>query len=502
MLRCVKTKNGTVKGLPAADPRITSFKGIPFAAPPVGENRWRAPQPVQDWEGVRNAYDFGGISMQAPTGIGDDIYSREWNVDPDLLMQEDCLYLNIWTNAKTGEENMPVLVWFFGGGLQCGHPAEMEFDGERLARRGIVVVTVNYRVNVFGFLTSEEICETQPEAPGNFGHLDQQVGILWVRENIAAFGGNPNKITIAGQSAGGGSVMAQLTSPQNEGLFQQAIVESGVFYPPYDQEVFKLVFSVEEGKAQGKRFLDFIGAENIAQARAMDAVYIRDKYLEFGELFATLIDNKFCTANVYEAYRMGRRLNIPVLAGLTKDEFIGAFPCEETEEAFERKAQALYGGRVEEFQQICRVNAEGDIKKILKNAEVRIIECTLRSMFETDDMTHYMYLFDTEIPGWDTPGSFHSVDLWFFFESLAKCWRPFQGRHYDQARILCNYWANFVKSGNPNGNDADGAPMPQWELYTKENPYYLLMTDRGIGMKKEPAEPVVRFVTDEMKSRF
>ena len=202
MIRTAKTENGLVRGLPAADPRITAFRGIPFAAPPVGENRWRAPQPCENWSGVRKAYRFGPISVQDTPGLGDNIYCREWHVDPEIPMSEDCLYLNVWTGARKAGEKQPVLVWFFGGGLQWGYTAEMEFDGERLARRGVVVVTVNYRLNVFGFLAHPELTKEQPDAPANFGNLDQRAGLEWVIRNIAEFGGDPENITIAGQSAG------------------------------------------------------------------------------------------------------------------------------------------------------------------------------------------------------------------------------------------------------------------------------------------------------------
>ena len=150
--------------------------------------------------------------MQDTPGIGDDIYCREWHVDPEIPMDEDCLYLNIWTNAKTVDANLPVLVWFFGGAFQWGYTAEMEFDGERIARRDIVVVQVNYRLGAFGFLSHPEITSAQSDAPANFGHLDQQAGLRWVKRNIKAFGGNPDNITIAGQSAGGGSVLAHLAN--------------------------------------------------------------------------------------------------------------------------------------------------------------------------------------------------------------------------------------------------------------------------------------------------
>ena len=158
MLKAVKTENGLVRGIPAADPRVISFKGIPFAAPPTGDLRWRAPQPAADWDGVRDCLEFAPISMQSIPGLDEtNIYTREWNVDPSIPMNEDCLYLNVWTPAVSTEDKLPVYVWYFGGGLQWGNPAEMEFDGERLARRGIVVVTVNYRLNVFGFLTHPQL---------------------------------------------------------------------------------------------------------------------------------------------------------------------------------------------------------------------------------------------------------------------------------------------------------------------------------------------------------
>ena len=176
MLREVKTKYGVVRGLPAADPRITSFKGIPFAAPPVGENRWRAPQPPKPWDGVLEAYKFRAISVQDRPGVGEGLYDKEWHVDPNVEMGEDNLYLNIWTPAHFGNEKLPVLVWYFGGGLQWGYPSEMEFDGERLARRGMIVVTVNYRLNVFGFMAHPEITAEAPDHPTNFGYLDQQAG--------------------------------------------------------------------------------------------------------------------------------------------------------------------------------------------------------------------------------------------------------------------------------------------------------------------------------------
>ena len=172
MLKVVKTENGLVRGLPGNNTRVSVFKGIPFAAPPVGKNRWRAPQPAADWEGIRDCYTFGPISMQDIPGLGTDIYCREWHVDPEIPMDEDCLYLNVWTNAKDATEKLPVYVWFFGGGFQWGYPPEMEFNGENIAKRGVVFVSVNYRLGAFGFIShryepADEPAEHRPVPEGD-----------------------------------------------------------------------------------------------------------------------------------------------------------------------------------------------------------------------------------------------------------------------------------------------------------------------------------------------
>jgi len=323
MLRVVRVENGVIQGLSAADPRITSFKGIPFAAPPVGQNRWRAPQPAENWDGTLKAFDFAPTSMQAPTVIDErNIYSREWAVDPDLPMSEDCLYLNVWTPAKSADEKLPVFVWYFGGALQYGNTAEMEFDGERIARRGIVVVTVNYRLSAFGFLCHPEITAEAPDAPANFGNLDQQAGTRWVKRNIAAFGGDPDNITIGGQSAGGGSVMSQLASPQNEGLFQKAIIMSGIItrlYPTNRMPFGRRDLAEEE--KEGEKFFAFLGVETLAQARELDAVYIRDKWLQYQRFWGTVVDGSFCIGSPFDLFVAGKYWKVPLMLGHTSSEF-------------------------------------------------------------------------------------------------------------------------------------------------------------------------------------
>jgi para-nitrobenzyl esterase len=500
MLRTAKTENGLVRGIAAADPRITAFKGIPFAAPPVGELRWHAPVPAKDWQGVRDCVEFAPISMQTIPGLDkNDIYSREWNVDPEIPMSEDCLYLNIWTPAKSADEKLPVYVWYFGGALQVGNTAEMEFDGERIARRGIVVVTINYRVNVFGFLAHPELTKENPEAPTNFGNLDQQFGLMWTKRNIAAFGGDPDNITIGGQSAGGGSVLTQLNCPKNRPYIQKAVIESGIATDIY--EVRRRNFTLAEAEKNGEAFLEFLGVKSIAEARALPATLIRDKNNEFKAFWGTVIDGVYQTDTYWNNMKAGKLLDVPLMFGYTNNEFFFA-PKADSMEAFVALAKEKFGEDADQF--LALVKADEGLEKALENANVSLFEIGARVAARLLGQcgykeAHYLYEFGPEVPGWDKPGAFHSCDLWFFFETLAKCWRPFTGKHYDLARQMSNYLSNFIKAGNPNGADADGTPMEHWEPYSEQAPVIMKFYDKPIAeIQKE--KPLVDFLID-FKSR-
>lgn len=483
MIRRVKTENGWVRGLPAADPRITSYKGIPFAAPPVGENRWRAPQPCPNWEGELFAADFAPVPMQANCS-GDpatDIYTREWHVDPELPMSEDCLYLNIWAPAD-GRKNLPVYVWYFGGGLQVGSTWEMEFDGERIARRGIVVVTVAYRLNVFGFLCHPEITKEAPDAPANFGFLDQQCGTRWVKRNIEAFGGDPNNITIGGQSAGGMSVCAQMTSPQNEGLFQRAIVESGTFAQPYRAKHGIAGRPLADAEEQGQRFFEALGVKTLAEARALDARTIEDKSLEWPwGCWREAVDGVYSTYPSGDWYKHADRIQCPVLLGQTSSEFTAA-PDADSDEALRALIIERFGEKALPLMDFFTHPATKE--SLAKEGTLHAIGFALRSAAAMNKKLDvkaplYAYEFDASIPGWDNPGTFHSVDLWFFFETLAKCWRPFTGVHYDVARHMCDYWANFIRTGDPNGEGSQGDALPEWPKLDADDPKWMRFTDKA-----------------------
>ena len=484
MLRETNTENGRVRGIPAADPRITAFKGIPFAAPPVGELRWRAPQPAQNWSGVLEADRFGPISVQETPGLGDPeaLYNKEWHVDPDIAMDEDCLYLNVWTPAKTGHEKLPVMVWIFGGGMVGGYPAEMEFDGERIARRGVVLVSVNYRVNGLGFLAHPELSAESPDhASGNYGLLDQRAGIEWVRRNIENFGGDPGNITIFGQSGGGRSVVCQAASPLNRGLFRRAIVQSGGgISPTYRRGAYPALADTEQ---IGVRFLQTLGVETIAEARNIPARTVCEKAMafmrDFGYWWGPTVGGDYLPEDPAKAYANGRLPDLPVLACSTVDELIMK-PEAASMEALRADAEKRFGEDAELYCNICDPKHTGNLAAAVKNGTYNLSDTankTWAQMNAEDGRTPmYVCRFGPEMPG-DDAGVFHSSDLWFTFETLAKCWRPFQGKHYDLARMMCNYWTNFAKNGNPNGPDADGTPMPEWKAYTPETPDSMFFGD-------------------------
>jgi len=455
MIRTAKTENGAVRGIPMADNSVTAFKGIPFAAPPVGENRWRAPKKASDWSGVRDCFEFAPISVQDRPGMGTDIYCKEWHVDKDIPMDEDCLYLNVFTPANSEDEKLPVFVWFFGGGFQWGYTVEREFDAERICRRGMVVVTVNYRVAIMGFLAHPELTKAQPDAPANFGSLDQKAGLHWVKRNIANFGGDPDNITIAGQSAGGASVMHQLTHVDNADCISKAVVLSGFINNPFINDPIIKPQTLETAENNGIEFLKFIGAGSIEEARKMDAYFIRDKYAEFANShirFAPVIDGIFMTDNPYNMIYEGRYPDIPIMAGNTSDEFFGK-------------------------------TTEYSDNGIPENVPFNVVEYSVKNVFtgisKVKNTDNYYYCFEPDIPGEDNPGTFHSVDLWFFFESLMKSCRTFEGRHFDLARQMCNYMTNFAKTGNPNGADCNGRILPEWNIYAENAKNIMHFTSEG-----------------------
>ena len=306
----VQTANGVVEGTTDQSSGIRTFKGIPFAAPPVGDLRWKPPQPVENWEGVRQADRFGPRAMQLP--LFGDMGFRSNGIS------EDCLYLNVWTPAQSDEDRLPVLVYFYGGGTLAGDGSEPRYDGESMARRGIVALTVNYRLTVFGFLAHPELTEESPHhASGNYGYMDQSAALRWVQRNIAAFGGDPARVTIAGESAGSISVSAQMVSPWSKALIAGAIGESGALIEPTLAPV-----SLAKAEQDGVEFAASAGATSLAALRALPASQLLRATAQPGSMrfFYGVVDGYFFPKLPVESLAAGEQAHVPLLLGWNSEE--------------------------------------------------------------------------------------------------------------------------------------------------------------------------------------
>lgn len=302
----VRTSNGILEG--SNDSGLLIFKGIPFAAPPIGDFRWKEPQPVISWEGIRKANKFSPRAMQLPI-FGDMGFRSDG-------MSEDCLYLNVWTPSLSAKEGLPVLVYFYGGGYVAGDGSESRYDGGSMARKGIVAVTVNYRLGFFGFMAHPELSKESPHhASGNYGLLDQSAALKWISQNIAAFGGDPKRITIAGESAGSLSVSAQMASPLSKNFIAGAIGESGSVMGTLR------AIPLAESEKRGIQFAEMAGVKSIADLRNIPA----SKLMEIGTnqaigFFALTIDGYFFPREPEAIYEAGQQAHVPLLVGWNSEE--------------------------------------------------------------------------------------------------------------------------------------------------------------------------------------
>jgi len=488
MLRQVETKYGTLRGVPSGDPRITVFRGVPYAQPPVGDLRWRAPRECLPWEGVKVADKCGPIAPQPQPGEDwTGSYTKELNpTGYEWEMSEDCLYLNIWSPARSTAEKLPVFFYIHGGGFTAGYPYEVEFDGERVAKNGVIFITVGYRLNALGFFSHKDLDE---ESQGNQGLLDQLMALRWVKENIAAFGGDPERVTICGQSAGGMSVACHLNSPMGKGLFSGAIMMSGGGIRPPEGGVGPWL-SLEQGQKNGQDLLDYLGVKTIDEARGLPASLIVRTALgrwpggRIGPMiWRATVDGVYLTEETRDSILAGHTLDVPVMIGCCKGENLPRVLRGDlaSREAFTAEAKRRYGDRAEELLSQVDLSTEEAFTAFVRG-ELGLAGgftgamATARKLSEMGRKA-YTFVFDHDIPG-DEAGSFHGSDMWFVFDSLGHSWRPFEGKHYDLARQVSSYWANFVKTGDPNGCDRIGKPLPEWKPFTPDEMFTIVFKDQ------------------------
>ncbi|RYF13578.1 MAG: carboxylesterase [Oxalobacteraceae bacterium] len=452
-----------------------AFLGIPFAAPPVGGNRWRAPQPPARWQGTREATVFGPSCPQPVAKAGFGPWTHEYVVQNQV--NEDCLSLNVWRPANIAGKR-PVLVWIHGGGFSSGSGSVPIYDGAALASRGILVVTINYRLGVLGFLAHPELsAQATGDAPGNFGLQDQIAALKWVKRNIAAFGGDPDAVTIAGQSAGSVSVHALVASPMAEGLFRAAIAESGL---PGLLPMRSLKDAEQDGVAFGvARKAPTLAAMRRLPIEALMTPADGERPSPFR--FGPIVDGALLPADPVQMFADGRTKDIPMIVGQNVDEASAMSPAygANTSEAYARLLDGSFGDRVGLFKSIYPSDSDEERRK---SSKLILLDRGLAGMWDWSRLRDrhalsptYGYLFSHIEPGQEAPkyGAFHSSEIPYVFGTLAASpERGFGSVDQKISAAMMSYWINFTVTGNPNGKG-----LTAWPAFRSADPKVLKLDD-------------------------
>ncbi len=490
----VTTKNGVLEGTYQSG--LNVFLGVPFAQPPVGDLRWVEPQPVKNWEGVRQAKEFGPNPMQTNV-FGDMAFNTK-------KMSEDCLYLNIWSPAKSAADKLPVFIYFNGGGLIAGSGSEPRYAGDIMAHEGIVCITANYREGIFGFYSNPELSsETSYKGSGNYGHMDQAAAIKWVKDNIAAFGGDPDHITIMGESAGSGSVSALMASPMSKGLIAQAMGSSGSVL------VAKNIMKLSDAEKAGVETMKKMGCKSIKEMRALSAEELL-KRSQGGIHWGNVVDGRFFTESPVEVYRKGQQAQVPLLVGGNNLEFPVMWRMQgkpATRAALKEMAKAYYGDRTDEVMAAFGINNDADANSTPGNnlSAAMFIDYSTWKWSEMQRATSskpvYRYRFTHPRPDMREnkeamlaggtresatkapllPGAVHSADIEYEMGTLPTNrvydWTPCC---YNTSKVFLKYYANFIKTGNPNG-----LGLPEWKPCNGQAVPGVLMLDENSYMSSE-----------------
>jgi para-nitrobenzyl esterase len=480
----IKTANGVLQGVTEAS-GVHSFKGIPYALPPIGNLRWTAPQAPKNWTGIRPADHFGPQAMQ--------IYFFHDMLFRSAGKSEDCLYLNVWTPAKAATDKLPVLVYFYGGGFVAGDGSEYRYDGEALAKKGVITVTLNYRLGVFGFMAHPELTkESAHHSSGNYGLMDQHAALLWVQKNIAAFGGDPTRVTIGGESAGAMSVSGQLASPLSKGLFASAIAESGSLLGNLAP------ISLADGEANGGKFAAQVGARSLADLRKIPA----DSLLQqtTNSRFSPVVDGYFLPEMPQAIFAAGKQMDVPLLGGWNSAESNHHAVLSKdapTVENYKNALKKLYNERVNEALQAYPAATDADVAQAATNlASDRFISYASWKMADVHSKTSkkpvYAYIFarirqPLVAPAEKAIGASHSSEIEYALGNLPynKVYNWTED-DYKVSETMQNYFVNFIKTGNPNG-----AGLNKWDTFQSTS-RKLMMID--VNSQSQPETDVNRYV--------
>jgi len=464
----VAVEGGTIEGVATSNPGVRVFKGIPYAAPPVGELRWKEPQPVVKWTGTRKADQFGPRCTQPKVSA--------YMMFRDSGNSEDCLYLNVWTPAKSASDKLPVIFWIHGGSFLSGASSEPQHDGEVLATRGVIVVSINYRLGIFGFFAHPDLTkESAHHTSGNYGLLDQWAALRWVRDNIRAFGGDPDRITVFGESAGSFSISALMASPLSRDLIAGAIGESGAFFGP----TFAMK-PLSSGEAMGARLATKLSAD-LPALRAMPADKLTMAALraEAPAAFIPVVDGYFFPAPVSEVFAAGKQSHVPLLAGWNGDEM----PFEAllgkdkmTRERLAARFREKYGSEADSLQEAYAAGSDQEALQAARDlAGDEFIGYSTWKWIDAQARTGgkpvYRYLFTRVRPPkpgamlgpvkFSDLGAIHASEIEYVFGTLDSdkefVWQP---EDYKVSELMQAYWTNFAKNGDPNGPG-----LPKWTAY-------------------------------------
>jgi len=490
----VKTELGVVEG--KDDGVVRAFLGIPYAAPPVGDLRWKPPVPAAKWTGVRKATEFGPRCMQGDV-FGDMVFR-------DAGGSEDCLSLNVWVPTKPPSAKLPVMVWIYGGGFAAGATSEQRQDGSHLAQQGVVVVSMNYRLGMFGFFVHPELAkESGRNSAGNYGLLDQTAALRWVQDNIAAFGGDPGNVTIFGESAGSFSVSAQMASPLATGLFQKAIGESGAAFNKTGL-AFEPLAAREEKDV--KAVTGKLGAKTLAELRAIPAQKLLEAFAppwSQGFEFDADVDGYFLPDSAAAIFAAGKQNDVPLLAGWNHDE--GSFdvvlsPEKPTAASMKATAQKEFGDKAAEFLQLYPTDDEHVLRSATDFAGDKFIAWGTWAWIEAQSKAGkqpiYRYRFDRAPQLSDTKaprmGAYHSAEIEYVFGQLdskgGMNWKP-EDRQISET--MQKYWSNFARSGDPNGPG-----LPKWPMYTAPDEWPVMFLDTESGAHKDDLRGRYLFLSD------
>ena len=458
----VQIQNGKVEGIKSANSNVVVYKGIPYAAPPVGEFRWKEPQPPLSWEGVYVADKFCSSCIQNITGARNPWTDEFMSHDS---ISEDCLFLNIWTPAKSSSDKLPVLVYIHGGAFNEGSGSILVYDGEELAKKGIIVVTINYRLGVLGFLAHPELTKESPNnASGNYGLLDQVAALKWIKTNIAAFGGDPGRVTIDGQSAGASSVNLLVASPLAKGLFTGAIAESGSSFSALNSGT-----KLADAEASGLKFAEAKGAKSISDLRSMSYKELTAA-LPQGTApirFGAVVDGWFLPEPINVIFSKAGQNDVPIITGYNADEGSSS-PAygKSTLKEFKESASARYKEQSSKYLSLYNPTTDVEAGLISKEAARDQSRVSMflwaKNRAKTAKTNAYTYFFDQAIPWPEHPefGAFHTSEVPYVFNNLKMMDRPWTKADSTVADMVSSYWVNFVTTGNPNGNG-----LPVWTKF-------------------------------------